>query len=394
MQAYLLDWANLLVRWTHFVTGVAWIGASLYFIFLDDSLEKPKHPADGAAGVAGELWAVHGGGFYHAQKYAAAPPAMPETLHWFKWEAYWTWISGFALLVLSYYLAAEVYLVDKAVLNLSPGAAVAAGLAWLAAGWIIYDLLCKSPLGRNDTLLGVVVFALLSLAAWGLTRTFGGRGAYIHYGAILGTIMVANVAMVIMPAQRKWVRALAEDRPPDPTTGAVARQRSVHNTYFTLPVLFVMISNHYAMTFGSAWNWLVLIGFTAAGALIRVWFVQRHKGKASPLPLAAGIAILAAIALLIAPHTSNDSGGAKFEDVKQIVAARCVTCHAAKPSFQGFAEAPKGVMLDTPERIRSYAAQVQQQVITKAMPPGNLTGITEEERQLIARWFRAGAKSE
>jgi uncharacterized membrane protein len=394
VQAYLLDWANLLVRWTHFVTGVAWIGASLYFIFLDDSLEKPKDPADGAAGVAGELWAVHGGGFYHAQKYAAAPPAMPETLHWFKWEAYWTWISGFALLVLSYYLVADVYLVDKAVLNLSPGAAVAAGLAWLAAGWIVYDLLCKSPLGRNDVLLGVVLFALLSLAAWGLTRTFGGRGAYIHYGAILGTIMVANVAMVIMPAQRKWVRAVAEGRAPDPAAGAAAKQRSVHNTYFTLPVLFVMISNHYAMTFGSAWNWLVLIGFTAAGALIRVWFVQRHKDQASPLPLAAGIVILAMIALLIAPHASNDSGGARFEDVKQIVAARCVTCHAAKPSFQGFAEAPKGVMLDTPERIRSYAAQVQQQVITKAMPPGNLTGITEEERQIIARWFRAGARAE
>ncbi len=395
MQAYLLDWANLLVRWVHVITGIAWIGASLYFVFLDNSLEKPENPADAAKGVAGELWAVHGGGFYHAQKYAAAPPAMPETLHWFKWEAYWTWMSGFTLLVLSYYLAADLYLVDKTVMNLSSGAAVGLGLVWLVSGWIVYDLLCKSPLGRNDAALGVVVFVLLALAAWGLTRTFSGRGAYIHYGAILGTIMVANVVMVIIPGQRKWVRALAEGRAPDPTTGAKAKQRSVHNTYFTLPVLFVMISNHYAMTFGSAWNWLVLIGFTAAGALIRVWFVLRHKGNASPVPVVAGALILLAVAALIAPRAGKDAGGVTLAQVKQVIDARCVTCHSEKPTFQGFAQPPKGVMLDTAERIQAMKLQIHQQaVLAKAMPPGNLTGITDEERQLIDRWFQAGAKSE
>ncbi len=381
------------MRWLHLVTGIAWIGASLYFVFLDDSLEKPRDPADAAAGVGGELWAVHGGGFYHAQKYAAAPPAMPETLHWFKWEAYWTWISGFALLVLSYYLAADLYLIDRSVMDLSAGSAVVLGLAWLAAGWIVYDLLCKSPLGRSDAALGVVMFALLSLAAWGLTRTFSGRGAYIHFGAILGTIMVANVAMVIMPGQRQWVRALAEGRAPDPAAGARAKQRSVHNTYFTLPVLFVMISNHYAMTFGHAWNWLVLIGFTAAGALIRVWFVLRHKGEASPAPLAAGVLILAAVAILIAPRAEKGASEVKFAAVKQIVGARCVTCHAQSPTFQGVAQPPKGVMLDTAERIHSLALPIHQQtVLSKVMPPGNLTGITDDERQLIDRWYRAGAK--
>ena len=393
MQAYLLDWANLLVRWVHLVTGIAWIGASLYFVFLDDSLEKPGDPADAERGVGGELWAVHGVGFYHAQKYVAAPPAMPGTLHWFKWEAYWTWISGFTLLALSYYLAADLYLVDKAVMDLSSGAAVGLGVAWLVSGWIVYDLLCKSPLGRNDAALGVVVFALLSLAAWGLTRTFSGRGAYIHFGAILGTIMVANVAMVIMPGQRRWVRALAEGRAPDPGAGARAKQRSVHNTYFTLPVLFVMISNHYAMTFGSAWYWLILIGFTAAGALIRVWFVLRHKGKASPAPLAAGVLILAAVAALLAPRTEQGAGEVNFAAVKQVVAARCATCHAEKPTFQGFAQPPKGIALDTPERIRAQALPIHQQaVLSKVMPPGNLTGITDDERQLIDRWVRAGAK--
>ena len=335
------------MRWLHLVTGIAWIGASLYFVFLDDSLEKPRDPADAAAGVGGELWAVHGGGFYHAQKYAAAPPAMPETLHWFKWEAYWTWISGFALLVLSYYLAADLYLIDRSVMDLSAGSAVVLGLAWLAAGWIVYDLLCKSPLGRNDAALGVVMFALLSLAAWGLTRTFSGRGAYIHFGAILGTIMVANVAMVIMPGQRQWVRALAEGRAPDP----------------------------------------------AAGALIRVWFVLRHKGEASPAPLAAGVLILAAVAILIAPRAEKGASDVKFAAVKQIVDARCVTCHAQSPTFQGFAQPPKGVMLDTAERIRSLALPIHQQtVLSRVMPPGNLTGITDDERQLIDRWYRAGAK--
>jgi uncharacterized membrane protein len=395
MEAYLLDWMNLIVRWLHMITGIAWIGASFYFIFLDNSLEPPKNPADSAKGVAGELWAVHGGGFYHAQKYALAPQSMPETLHWFKWEAYWTWISGFTLLTLVYYVGADVYLIDKSVMDLSPGKAVAIGLVFLVAGWVVYDQLCKSPLGRNDAALGVVMFVLLCVTAWALTHVFSGRGAYIHYGAILGTIMVANVVMVIIPGQRRWVKALSEGRAPDPKFGAAAKQRSVHNTYFTLPVLFVMLSNHYAMTFGASLNWLVLIGFTASGALIRVWFVLRHKGKATPMPLAAGLLILAAIAALLAPRSEGGGAKVRFQDVRAVLDQRCVTCHSEKPTFQGFAQAPKGVVFDTPERIRLQAVQIHQQaVIAKAMPPGNLTGTTDEERALLDRWYRSGAKTD
>ena len=395
MEAYILDWLNLLVRWAHLVVGIAWIGASLYFIWLDDRLEPVKRTEDRAEGVAGELWAIHGGGFYRAQKFALAPPVLPETLHWFKWEAYWTFITGFALLVLLYYLNAELYLIDPAVLPLTKGAAIGIGLGSLVAGLVVYEGLCRSPLGRNDAALAAVLFVLLALAAWALTRTFSGRGAFIHYGAILGTIMVGNVVHVIIPGQRELVRAKQQGRTPDPKYALAGKQRSVHNTYFTLPMLFVMISNHYAMTFGSLWNWLVLVLLTLAGALVRVWFVMRHKGGAPAWPLVAGLLLVFATAVLIAPRPQAAAAPASFAQVRQVIGQRCAACHAQKPTFQGFAEAPKGVMLDTPERIHAQALQVQQQaVVAKAMPPGNLTGITEEERALLDRWYRGGAKTE
>jgi uncharacterized membrane protein len=387
MEAYLFDWLNLLVRWAHVIVGIAWIGASLYFIWLDNSLEASKK-----AELAGELWAVHGGGFYHVNKYRLAPPETPATLHWFKWEAYWTWITGFALLVLLYYVSAEVYLIDPAVMALSKPAAIGIGLASLAAGLIVYEGLCRSPVARNDTVLAAVLFALLAVAAWGLTRVFSGRGAFIHYGAIIGTIMVGNVAHIIIPGQRRMVQALTAGRAPDPKDAAAGKQRSVHNTYFTLPVVFVMISNHYAMTYGVRWSWLILVSLTLAGALIRVWFVMRHKGRARAWVLGAGLVFVALPIAFMAPKREPAGQAVSFAQVKSVVDTRCVACHASKPSFQGFSEPPKGVMLDTPERLRAQALQVHQQaVLAKAMPPGNLTGITEEERALLDRWYRAGA---
>lgn len=395
MEAYILDWLSLLVRWAHLVVGIAWIGASLYFIWLDDRLEPVKRAEDRAEGVAGELWAIHGGGFYRAQKFALAPPVLPETLHWFKWEAYWTFITGFALLVLLYYLNAELYLIDPAVMPLSEGAAIGIGLGSLVAGLMVYEGLCRSPLGRNDAALAAVLFVLLALAAWALTRTFSGRGAFIHYGAILGTIMVGNVVHVIIPGQKELVRAKQQGRTPDPKYALAGKQRSVHNTYFTLPVLFTMISNHYAMTFGSRWNWLVLVALTLAGALIRIWFVERHQGRAPLWTLGAGFLAIACIAAWIAPRTQSAAAPVAFAEVRKVIELRCIACHAEKPSFQGFAEPPKGLKLDTPGRIRAQALQVHQQaVVAKAMPPGNLTGITEEERALLDRWYRGGAKTE
>ena len=393
MEAYALDWLSLLGRWVHLVTGIAWIGASFYFVWLDNHLEPPADPAEAAKGIGGELWAVHGGGFYNPKKYVGPPGKLPETLHWFKWEAYWTWMSGFFLLCLVYYAGAEIYLIDKSVANLGPASAILIGLGSLAGGWIVYDRLCASPLGSRPRALAAVLALLLAGAAWGLCHVFSGRGAYIHFGAMLGTIMVGNVAMVIMPAQRELVAACRDGRAPDPTAGARAKQRSVHNTYFTLPVIFTMISNHYAMAYGHAWNWAILLAIAFAGAAIRTWFVARHFGPASPAPLAAGIATLAVVAVLIAPgHAppSTDVDGG-FTRVSAIVRERCAVCHSANPTQPGFAAAPKGVMFDTPEQITLQSAKILEQTSTKAMPIGNLTGMTDAERAIVAGWAGRGA---
>lgn len=387
MEAYLLEWLNLALRWAHVIVGIAWIGASLYFIWLDDHLEPSRNPA-----LAGELWAVHGGGFYRAEKYRLAPPAMPASLHWFKWEAYWTWITGFALLVLMYYAGAELYLIDPQVMALSKSAAIGWGIAWIVGGMVVYEALCRSPLGRNDVALSTVLLIALAAAAWGLAQMFSGRGAFIHYGAILGTIMVANVAHVIIPGQRRMVEAMRAGREPDPKDGIAGKQRSVHNTYFTLPVVFAMISNHYAMSFGHRWSWLALVLLTVAGALVRVWFVMRHKGRAPAGVWIGGVLIAAAAAALVAPEIRQGGESVKFSEVRQVIDQRCVSCHAERPSFPGFAEAPKGVKLDAPERIRAAALSIHQQtVLSRAMPPGNLTGLTDEERRLLDRWYRSGA---
>jgi len=391
MEAYIVDWLNLLLRWLHFITGVAWIGASFYFVWLDNHLEAPKDPQDGEKGVGGELWSVHGGGFYHAQKYRVAPAELPARLHWFKWEAYATWLSGMALLALVYWYGAEVYLIDPSVAALSSVAAVGLAIAYIVGGWLVYDLLCKSPLARDERVFAGVLLVLLALLAWSLCELFGGRGAYIHFGAVLGTIMVANVAMVIIPGQRKMVTAAERGEAPDPTPGIKGKQRSVHNTYFTLPVLFVMTSNHYALTYGHDYDWLILVGISIVGALIRVYFVARHKGQASPLPIIIAALLLAAIVAAVAPRSANSSAATvTFDQVRNVVSARCTTCHADAPTHALFPAPPLGVVLDTDERILAEASRIHQQtVVTKVMPISNLTAMTDQERQIIDRWYKA-----
>jgi uncharacterized membrane protein len=381
MEAYLLDWLTLIARWAHIVVGIAWIGASFYFIWLDNHLESSK-----SGEFLGELHAIHGGGFYRAQKYRLAPAQLPGRLHWFKWEAYWTWITGFALLVLVYYLKPELYLVDPAVMRLSAGAAIGIGLASLVVGLAVYEGLCRSPLNKRETGLAVALGIFLVLTAWALTQVFSGRGAFLHFGAILGTIMAGNVAHVIIPGQRELVRAKQQGRIPDEAYAIRGKQRSVHNTYFTLPVIFTMISGHHAMTFGHAWNWLVLVALTLAGALVRLWFVARHKGPAPAWTLALGMLLVLATIVLLAPRPRSAGEPVRLSEVKRVLDARCLSCHAQKPTFQGLAEAPKGVKLDSEERIRAQAPLIRQSVRARTMPPGNLTGLTEDERALIERW--------
>ncbi len=396
---YGLEWLNMLVRWLHIITGIAWIGASFYFVWLDNSIRPPAPGSDLAKkGVTGELWAVHGGGFYNPQKYLVAPAELPEELHWFKWEAYSTWLSGFALLTIAYYFNAQAMMIDRAVADVTAWQSVGIGLGSLVAGWIVYDLLCRSPLGKHDLWFGIVVFALLTGAAWALTHLLSGRAAYIHVGAMIGTIMVANVAMLIIPGQRKMVNAMLAGGRPDPVHGLRAKQRSVHNNYFTLPVLFIMISNHYAMTYRHEHAWLVLALIMAAGVFIRHYFNLRHKGRVEWRYPAIGVALLLAVAVMIAPPkpaavARQADPAAQFARVKAIVDRRCVSCHAAHPTQPGFATAPAGVVFDTPDQVRRQALQIHKQVVElKAMPIGNLTNMTEGERAEVGAWFAAGAR--
>jgi uncharacterized membrane protein len=395
MEAYITDWLNLLMRWVHMITGIAWIGSSFYFVWLDNHLEPPKSEADRDKGVGGELWSVHGGGFYHAQKYKVAPTVLPETLHWFKWEAYTTWMSGMFLVILVYWYGASVYLIDPSVAALTPQVAVAISAAFIVAGWVVYDLLCKSPLGQRDGLFAGILLVLSAALAWGLCQVFGGRGAYIHFGAVLGTIMVANVFFVIIPGQKKMLAAAERGESPDPLPGIRAKQRSVHNTYFTLPVLFTMTSNHFAMTYSHEYKWSILIAISLAGALIRMYFVARHTGSASLVPVIAAVVLLLIVAAAIAPRSNAATAGgiADFAAVRSVVQERCTTCHAAAPTHPGFQAAPGGVLLETDRQIVAEALRIHQQtVITRVMPIGNLTEMTEEERLVIDQWYLAGGQ--
>ncbi|WP_341704029.1 urate hydroxylase PuuD [Ferrovibrio sp.] len=388
-----LEWLNLVLRWMHLIFGIAWIGSSFFFVWLDNSLRKG---ADQQPGVLGQAWLIHGGGFYFTEKYSVAPARLPPELHWFKYEAYFTWLSGFFLMGVLYYVGADLYLIDAKVLSLSQGEAIGFSLASLALGWIVYDLLCKSPLGKNDAVLAIVGFVLLVAAAWGYTQVFSARAAYLHVGALIGTIMAANVAHNIIPNQRKAVAQMLAGETPDPTYGKQAKQRSLHNNYLTLPVLFAMISNHYPVTYGHPYGWVILAIVMIIGGLVRHFFNLKNQGRGLRYEFLA-IAFLLTVGLVFFTHWDprhRDIGiEVTVEDVQKIAAARCTPCHAAKPTFDGIAEAPKGVLLETPAELRRFAALIRQQAVrTETMPPGNATEMTEEERQMLGAWIAAGAK--
>jgi uncharacterized membrane protein len=396
MDAYLLDWINLLLRWLHVIVGIAWIGASFYFVWLDNSLVKPTDPALKDKGVDGELWAVHGGGFYNPQKYMVAPKALPEHLHWFYWESYWTWMSGFALFVTLYLFNAQTFLIDKNVYAWgSSGAAIAASLVYLVMGWVVYDAICRvfGQKKNGDAIVGVLVFLYVIAATYIACHFFAGRAAFLLTGAMLATAMSANVLMVIIPGQKKTIAAMKAGQPPDPTHPMRAKQRSVHNTYFTLPVLFAMLSNHYSFAYSAKHNWLVLVLIMLAGALIRQFFVVKHKGRWDYKYWAMASVILIGVTVWLAPSPSKTSAVAAsantptYAEIKPIIEARCAMCHNAQVQM-------KNVALHTPELLTQHAQNVYQQVVvTRAMPMNNSTQITEEERARLAAWFKAGAKT-
>jgi uncharacterized membrane protein len=397
MEMYLLDWANLLLRWLHVITAIAWVGSSFYFVFLDNNLIKPESPDLLEKGVGGAMWAVHGGGFYNPQKYMVAPKKIHTHLHWFYWESYTTWLTGFALFSVSYLWQAQTYMVDPQLIAWTQGEAVAVALAFLVGFWLIYDVLCRTIGARDggDKWVGLLVFLVVVGASWLATHVFAGRAAFLLVGAMIGTAMSANVFFWIIPGQRKMVKAMGAGEPVDPIHGKRGKQRSVHNTYFTLPVLFAMLSNHYSFTYTGPHNWLVLVAMMAAGALIRQFFVMRHGYKlgrnGNPAPYAwLGVAVIVALIVVMRPSgpaanslvaTPPVATPVTVADVKQVMTARCVMCHGEGMQM-------KGVRLDSDESINRHAQAIYQQVVvTKAMPMNNATGITAEERALIARWF-------
>jgi uncharacterized membrane protein len=394
MEGFITDWLNLSIRWLHVVAAIAWIGESFYFVALDNSLKKPKDPALVARGVFGELWHVHGGGFYNMQKYMVAPAQMPEDLHWSKWPSYTTWMSGFGLFTVLYLFSPSTYLIDPNVLAMSPVEAIAAALGFLAAGWIVYDSLCRL-LGIKDGLLGIAVGLYVLAAAYLACHVFSGRAAYLIVGAMLATIMSANVFFVIIPGQRKMVNAMLKGEAPDPIYGKRGKQRSVHNTYFTLPVVFAMLSNHYAMTYTHPYNWAVLALIMFAGALIRQFFVMRHRGHVLwYLPVGGVVLLAAALAVTLPKPVMPQAQAAnapvvKLADIQPILQQRCVACHSAHPTLMG--SAPAGVLFDTPQEISTNAKRLYEQaVVLKAMPLGNVTKMTPDEREKIAAWFNSG----
>jgi uncharacterized membrane protein len=400
MDVILWQWLDFALRWLHVIAGIAWIGSSFYFVHLDSSLQRRDGLPDGAGG---EAWQVHGGGFYHMIKYLVAPARMPDQLTWFKWEAYATWISGFFLLVVLYYAGAALYLVDPLGFANPIWVAIGTSIALLVLGWVVYDALCNSRLGEHDAALSAAGFVFLVALTYLCTLLFSGRGAYMQMGALIGTIMVANVFLVIIPNQKKVVAALLAGQTPDPALGEQAKQRSMHNNYLTLPVLFLMISNHYPMSFASRWNWLIVAIVLVVGAVIRHFYNVRHKGLPSPWwtwgVAAAGMLL---IVWLSTAGPSHDERAAtapeqpvEFAEVEAIVLGRCSMCHAAEPLWPGIAAPPKGVILDHPELIRLQADAIYlQAAATDAMPPANVTMLEPAERGLLAAWYRAGAPAE
>ena len=390
MEAYLLDWAALLVRWLHFIAGVAWIGASFYFVMLDSSLSSPAREQDRARGVTGELWAVHGGGVYQSQKFLLGPLGEPlaENLHWSKWEAYTTWLSGMGLLAIIYWFGAATYLIDQQVMALTPATAVTISIGFLLGGWLVYNGLCRVLKGQDNLLAGVI-FVLVCLSAWGLFQLFSARAAYLHVGAMMGSIMAANVFFHIIPGQKKVVAQMRAGQTPDAEPGIVGKQRSVHNTFFTLPVLFIMISNHYPMTYSHQHGWLVLIFIMLAGVLIRQYFVMRHSHRASLLLPVIAIILLLAMVWYLRPLASDGASAGQVSEaqIADIINQRCVACHASAPTQPGFVEAPLGIVLESSQQILQRADRIASTVQTRYMPIGNLTGMTDAERATVASWY-------
>jgi uncharacterized membrane protein len=396
LDAYLLDWANLLLRWAHVVTVIAWIGSSFYFVFLDTSLTPPVSPELRAKGVDGELWAVHGGGFYNPQKYLVAPKTLPERLHWFYWESYSTWLTGFALFTLLYLFNPGIFLIDKNVHDWAPGFAIATALGFLAGFWLVYDTVCRvfGQRARGDAIVALVLVVVIVAASWLACQLFAGRAAFLLVGAMLATAMTANVFVWIIPGQRIVVAQMKAGQPVDPVHGQRAKQRSVHNTYFTLPVLVAMLSNHYGWLTQGRNNWIVLVALMLAGALIRQFFVARHRAKVEgvspPWPTAvAGCVLLAVLVVWLAPSRPSpaaiETSKVSLAQVKAVVDQRCTLCHNAQVQ-------QKNVALDTPALIRQHAQAVYQQaVVLKLMPLNNATQMTPDERELLRRWFEAGA---
>ncbi|RWN61812.1 urate hydroxylase PuuD [Mesorhizobium sp.] len=397
------DWLSFAVRWLHVVTSIAWIGSSFYFVALDLGLrQRPGMPV----GAFGEEWQVHGGGFYHIQKYLVAPTEMPEHLTWFKWESYATWLSGFAMLCVVYYAGADLFLIDPNVLAMSVPTGILLSLATIGVGWVVYDLLCRSPLGRSDTGLMLVLYGVLVFIAWGLTHLFTGRAAFLHLGAITATIMSANVFMVIIPNQKIVVADLIAGRKPDPKYGKIAKQRSLHNNYLTLPVLFLMLSNHYPLAFATQFNWVIASLVLIIGVLIRHYFNTMHARKGNPtwIWLAAAVLFVVIIWLSTAPKVLTGEvkasstaqvyiASAHFPAVRDTVLGRCSMCHAQEPSYEGIYHAPKGVMLDTDAGIAGQAREIYLQAgRSHAMPPANVTHITDKERTLLVAWFEEAGK--
>jgi uncharacterized membrane protein len=395
LDLVLTEWLSAIIRWLHVIAGIAWIGSSFYFIHLDLSL---RSRAGQPSGVKGEAWQVHGGGFYQMIKFLVAPAKMPDELTWFKWEAYTTWLSGFALLVVVYYLNADLFLIEKSVWDMSAPTAAAVAFLSLAACWIAYEVLCRSPLGKHEAALALVGYVFLVALTYGFTHVFSGRGAFTQIGALIGTIMVANVFVIIIPFQKKIVAALMAGKEPDPFWGAIGKQRSVHNNYLTLPVVFLMLSNHYPLFFATRYNWLIVAIVLLIGPVIRHFFNSRHEGKGSPWwTWGVAAAGMIAIAWLSGAGPRDVKTGAlpaapKFAQVEEIVSSRCSMCHAAEPLWAGIATAPKGIKLDSPEQIRLHARLIGINAgMSSAMPPGNVTDLSAEDRQVLAAWVAAGA---
>ncbi len=407
---YLWEWSMFAVRWLHIVTAIAWIGSSFYFIALDLGLKKAK---TAPAGVLGEEWQVHGGGFYHIQKYGVAPEHMPDDLVWFKWEAYTTWLSGFALLALMYYAGAHLYLIDPTVMPLATWQAVVISLTVLSAGWVVYDQLCKRLIGLGDTAVFVVLFVFLSVVGFILTHVFSGRGAFIHVGAMTATMMAANVAMVIIPNQRVVVADLIAGRKPDPKYGKIAKQRSLHNNYLTLPVIFFFLANHYPLATSTRWSWVIIALVLVMGAVIRHFFNTKHAHHRNLVwtwvVTAALFLVIVGLSTypLVRQMPEQEAAGVRFDpttpamrtlvaaesfpDAQNVILSRCSMCHARQPIWEGMVHPPLGVVLETEYDIAKEASRIARQaVLSHAMPPGNVTGMTDEERAALGRWLRDG----